>query len=564
MIENALKAWDINFRFSAGQVVMDCLYCNDTKGHLYIDPDKKVFFCQKCNEKGTWYQLSKELRPEASIMPFSRSKAQYKFPDITYIENCHKRLLSPSGVKAYEYLQSRKFTNEAIKHFQLGLERDNNINWLVIPYFKDGKPVNIKYRSLPPIEKEFKRWKGGESVLFNQDCLKENFKEVFFVEGETDCIALWSQGYKNVIATSVGAGSFKAEWVDLLEKIPRINVLYDSDEKGRKGAKEVSKRLGFDRCFNIVLPVNDINDFFISGGSINEFEEIVGKSEPFEIDNIIDFSKAVPNLKSQSNRSNDNEQLKPHWHNVTKLTGSFEAGDLITVSAIPKTGKSTWALNIVHDFVRKDIPCLFYCLEMRTERLARKTLQIELNCTEEDLNSEKMDTGYIRLMEKPLYFGYNYRKCNLDIVIDTIRHGTRRYGFEFVVFDKLHYLSRSISNSVQEVSLISKTFKLLAEELQIPIMLIAQPRKVSENQVMSMMDLKDSSSIGADSDQIVILYRKKKKSEDGTAEASYEPLTLVRADASRYRSGGETLLYFDGARSVFKEIEKGRINDCER
>jgi replicative DNA helicase len=558
MIENALSQYDIQYKLQSGQVVICCPYCGDSKYHCYIDPEKKVFFCQKCNVKGTWYQLIKIINPSAGIVPFARDNKIIKHPSMDYIQQCHKKLMGPSGTQAIEYLYSRKFSLDAIQVFILGLETKDEKQWLVIPHFREGNPVNVKYRALPPAEKEFRRWKDGESILFNQDCIKnpEKAEEIFLVEGELDAIALYSQGYKNVVATTIGANSFKPEWIDLLDKVTRINIVYDADIKGQQGAKEAARRLGLDRCFNIVLPVKDLNDLFIKGYSREDFEEIVSKSEPFEVDNIIDFGKAVLNLKSQCQKSADKDFFKPPWPNVAKLTGPFEPGDMVTVSAIPKTGKTTWALNITHHFIKKDIPCLFYCLEMRPERLARKIIQMELGIAEEDLSPDRIDKGYLQLSGKPLYFGYNYKKCTLELVIDTIRQGIRRYGFKFIVFDNLHYLSRSITNQVQEVSLISKAFKLLAEEMQIPIMMIAQPRKTAENQVMGMMDLKDSAAIGADSDSIIILYRKKIKSENGTAEASYEPLTLVRVDASRYRSGGETLLYFDGAKSTFKEVER--------
>lgn len=74
-----------------------------------------------------------------------------------------------------------------------------------------------------------------------------------------------------------------------------------------------------------------------------------------------------------------------------------------------------------------------------------------------------------------------------------------------------------------------------------------------------MNDLKDSSSIGADSDQVIILWRKKTKSNmsnPSAQEASFEPKTLVRVDASRYTAGGDTMLYFKGEFSKFTEYDR--------
>ena len=79
--------------------------------------------------------------------------------------------------------------------------------------------------------------------------------------------------------------------------------------------------------------------------------------------------------------------------------------------------------------------------------------------------------------------------------------------------------------------------------------------------MITLQDLKDSSSIGADADQIITLHRKRIKSamEDELMheelEMTLEPETLIRVEASRYSPGGDTVLYFDVAKSTFKRID---------
>jgi hypothetical protein len=107
----------------------------------------------------------------------------------------------------------------------------------------------------------------------------------------------------------------------------------------------------------------------------------------------------------------------------------------------------------------------------------------------------------------------------------------------------------------------------LAEELEIPIILIAQPRKLQADSIMTAMDLKDSSSIFSDCDHLIILHRQRlalsgkelANGDQSLHNQSYDPVTLVRVEASRYHAGGEALLYFHGEWSRFDSLDKSKI-----
>lgn len=558
MITSALNSMSIPYTEQSGQIVTTCPYCGKP-GHLYIDPDKRVFFCHQCKMAGTWRQLSEQLGIDSSVNIQPVAKKEYKHPTEEYIAVCHKKLLGPSGTNAVEYLYSRKISLDTIHHFKIGLEKKNNLEWVVIPYYAKEKPVNAKYRSIPPAKKEFRRWKDGESILFNQDILKGMKAEdpVIIVEGEFDCLALHSQGIKNVVSTSVGANAIKPEWIDALEKFKNITLVYDSDEPGQKGAKELGKRLDIDRCRNVVLPEKDANDFFLSGRTAEEFKNIVDSASYFPVENIQTMEQVFKNLIASYDEKAKSTSLKPQWRSIERIMGPYEPGDLIVLSATPKTGKTSWALNEAVHHAKAMNPVLFFCLEMRPERILKKCFQIVGRMTEDSLNPLIMTKLYGELADIPLYSGYVYKKCSLDVVVDTIRLGMKRYGFKLIIFDNLHFLARSLTHQVQEIGQITKTFKILAEELGIPIILIAQPRKIEDGRVMNMNDLKDSSSIGADADTVVILYREKASGKEGLSEMSFKPETLVRVDASRFHAGGETVLFFTGATGIFSEIERG-------
>jgi replicative DNA helicase len=144
------------------------------------------------------------------------------------------------------------------------------------------------------------------------------------------------------------------------------------------------------------------------------------------------------------------------------------------------------------------VPSLIFSLEMRPERLMPRLVARHSHMDSKKVFAiEVLRKAYDELMDVPLYFAYVYKKPTYDVCADTIRSCVRRYGIQFVVFDNLHFLVRSVSDQVREVSLITQNFKLLAEELGIPIVLIARPRK-GTNKIITNMDLKDSSDIEAD------------------------------------------------------------------
>jgi replicative DNA helicase len=164
----------------------------------------------------------------------------------------------------------------------------------------------------------------------------------------------------------------------------------------------------------------------------------------------------------------------------------------------------------------------------------------------------------------PLYFGYFYKHQKTEDVLGLIREAIQRYGIQFIVFDNLHLLCRS-DRVNEQIAQTTLSFKLLAEEMEVPVVLIAQPRKRenSATEIMSAEDVRYSSAVHSDCDQMIILHRNRTASKVKdintqkfiAREESMDPVTLVRVEAHRYGSGGETLLYYNGAFSRFDLLE---------
>lgn len=564
-------------RLQSGQAVLKtCIFCGDTKGHFYIDPQEGTFCCFKCQERGNLITLQKHLgdyRPDNGGGYHHRHKQtgevnqafaepkKYTLPDGQIALSCHESLLNDQ--EAMNYITgARGISIEAVKHFKIGLKigKDGG-RWLSIPHYAGGRLVNVKYRSLPPAKKTFRRIEGCKSILFNVDVLEGN-EEVYLCEGELDAVTLWDQGIKNVVATTTGAGGLDPEWIDQLSKAFKIYLCYDPDEAGRAGAREAARRLGYDRCFNLVLPEGqDVNDLFKDGTGHGEFNQAVQDARKFDVAGIMSFQQGIE-VFSRERGKIEATGLKTGFADLDRIIkGGFNPGELVILGAPPKIGKSTFALQIVTHIALLGSPVLFFCLEMRPMKIIHKVMQCHNQS--EEIGQAEIEKARIDFKGKPLYLGYCHQKPTLEAVIETIKAAIRRYGLKLVAFDHLHFLCRSLSNQTQEISLAVQSFKFMAEELEIPVIVIAQPRKLPENKIMGAMDLKDSISVYSDCDHLIILHRDKATTTKGGTvnegmerqDQAFSPITLCRVEASRYGPGGECLLYYHGEYSRFDPIK---------
>lgn len=563
---------------SAGQIILKrCPFCGDTENHFYIDPGEGgPFLCHKCQAKGNLFTLRKHLgdfhtqpgngnRHQKAQAGISRAfpeqgRGEHR-PAPEAATRALKRLLQDTEVLKY-VTETRGLSIEAVNHFNLGLEVDKDgTRWLTIPHFIKDECMNIKSRTIPPAEKTFRRIKDCPSVLFNADAL-EGAEEIFITEGEIDAISLWGEGIKNVIGATTGAGSFDPEWIDQLKPIKKIYLCYDPDEPGQKGAREVARRLGYGRCFNVVLPEGqDVNEFFISGMDIFDFQSVVNQSERFDVAGIMSVDKGISQFGEELRQPDKQTGILFPWPSVNRLVPTgFQPGELVVLSAPPKTGKSSFALQIAGSCALRNIPSLFYCLEMRPMKIIQKIIQCSVKA--DSVGQEELQKARRAFSGKPLYLGYHYQAPDRERIFETLKEAIQRYGLKLLVFDHLHFLCRSISNQVQEIGLAVQAFKFLAEEMEIPIILIAQPRKIQADSIMTAMDLKDSSSIFSDCDHLIILHRQRlalsakdiAKGKQPLNDQASDPVTLVRIEASRYNPGGECLLYFHGNWSHFSEL----------
>ena len=505
--------------------------------------------------------------PAGVVFPFSAGQKKYMLPDEAEAAACHLRLLNDPNALSY-ITKTRGISIETARHFKIGV-KENERTWLSIPHFAGGRLIDVKYRSLPPAHKIYRRCSENcQPILFNFDAVTAQSADqaIILCHGEIDAITLYDQGLRNVIGATKSAGGFDPEWVDALKDLPKIFICYRNDDKNQVAAREVARRLGYDRCFNVKLPEGvDTNDYFRSGGSHGEFSRMVNEARPFDVAGIASFNDCLDEMESNLGKT-EKVGLKTGFANVDKLLKvGLKPGYLTILGAPPKIGKTTFALQIATYNALHQVPSLIFCLEMSPTDITGKIVQCHTRSTMEtvlNVGGTAIAKTRADFRNVPLYIGCCPNRPTVDGIIETLKLAIRRYGLKLLIFDHLHFLCRSIEHQVCEVGLAVQTFKFLAVELEIPVILIAQPRKIQGDRIMTRDDLKDSSAIAADCDHMILLHRKSMGAKSGgdvsedmqLSTASFSPITLCKVEVSRFGPGGEAVLCYHGDYSRFDPI----------
>ena len=246
------------------------------------------------------------------------------------------------------------------------------------------------------------------------------------------------------------------------------------------------------------------------------------------------------------------------------ITG-LNRSDLVILAARPGMGKTSFALNIArHAAVACGRRVAFFSLEMSKEQLASRMLS-----TEALVGSTKLRTGELSESEwTRLISGGDilsrseiYMDDNPSITIPEMKAKLRRLGdVDLVIIDYLQLMhsAKNIDNRVQEVSDITRNLKIMAKELMVPVVALAQLARGSEKRTDHkpvLSDLRDSGSIEQDADVVLFIYRDAYyASENGGEDANQNKSEIIIAK-NRHGESKSAPLHWQGEFTRFTSQE---------
>lgn len=214
--------------------------------------------------------------------------------------------------------------------------------------------------------------------------------------------------------------------------------------------------------------------------------------------------------------------LPSGFQNLDRAIGGFGKGTLTILAARPGMGKSAFALNIASlAAIEGSKSVAIFSLEMTKEEIASRLLaaksNVEAHLLQQSLPQDspkwrQLGEGYAQLSRSRLYVDDHSGLTPLDL-LSKCRQLKLAHGLDLVIVDYLQLMQgnqRRNDNRQQEISEISRALKLLAKDLEIPVIALSQLSRSCEsreNKRPLMSDLRESGSLEQDADIVLFLYR---------------------------------------------------------
>jgi len=501
MLKESYADYNIDLPDNAtGQHYTVCPQCSwkRKKQHikcLGINADKGFWHCFHCG----WSGVLKNKR-EDYVMPIKK----YAKPKV--IESAEL----PD--KVIDWFANRKITIETLKHFDIKNEKTyfsqsgKEESAVVFPYKRNNEIINYKYRSG---KKHFKQSKNAEKIFFNLDCIDNELDYLIICEGEIDALSFHQAGYKYVLSIPDGAPSPDAKNFDgkfdyivncekEIKDIDAIIICADNDEAGRVLEKELSRRLGRDRCFKIDYPSDckDANEILVKYGK-DGIDELIGSAYEYPIQGVFSIKDVWSDVLD-------------YWKNGTSTgfsTGfplldkhyTIRPGEMTIWTGYTGHGKSEFLdqllINLAYNHDWNIGVCSLENLPIKNHigKLISKYNGVPFHGINAMQESEVIEG--MTFLEKRFNFIYP-EEVTLDNLLEIAKQLITRRGIKGFVIDPWNELEHKRPLQQQETDYISESLsrvRRFARDNDVHIWIVAHPTKPIKGKKLEAPSLYDIS-----------------------------------------------------------------------
>ncbi len=445
-------------------------------------------------------------------------------------------------------LQARGLDAETVIRFGVESSQKLGGDCVVLPFLRDGKPVNHKYRTIAG-EKKFCQDAGAVKCFWNVDAITDPGladEPLIVTEGEFDAMIAIQCGFARTVSVPDGApaeaiGDGESRKYDFLETAPQglkdvreIILATDGDGPGTNLMNDLALRLGRARCKWITYPqdrkrerrLKDLNEVFLEYGQ-NGVVETLRRARWMAIPGLYRMGELPPITEPVA-----------HEIGIIGLEKHYKVrlGDLCVVTGIPGHGKTTFVNETCARLALKGWNICFASFEQRPQTDHRRALRTLYNgrrvIHQHEIELQSADTWIDQRFS--FIVPDDEEDASLDWILERAAAAVVQHGAQVVVIDPWNEMDhvRPLDTSLTEYTgLAIKRLKKFAKRFWVHVVVVAHPAKMLRNKdgkipTPSLYDISDSAHWHNKPDVGVIVHRV----DDMT--------TMIRVEKVRYESIG--------------------------
>ena len=431
-------------------------------------------------------------------------------PAKTYTRPAKPKGTSVPVSRVREWLNCRGITDETIDAFRVREVSRNGGTWALFPYLRDGEYVNAKYRN-PDDKKGMGQEADAEPCLFGWHLVQPKERSIIICEGEIDCMTLWQSG---LAALSVNAGAGNHQWIEndweKLDRFSDIVLCFDHDDAGDKGAAEVMKRLGIDRCRRMKMPAKDANQWLMDGATNDDFKTAYTNAkaiDPDEMKSALEFMDSIMNLMHPV----DGADVHPFLALDQQFPWfQFRPGQLTVWTGYNGHGKSLLLSQVQLGLMAQGERFIVFSGEMQPEYLLERTIK---QATGLGKPSKEYIRAALEWLNERFWIFNHAGSATIARLIEVFAYASKRYGIKHMVIDSLmmtdvpedgHGAFTAQKEAIQKLCNFAK-------KNGCHVHLVAHPRKgKDESSGPGKMDIAGSSKITDGADNVFTVWRAQK------------------------------------------------------
>lgn len=380
------------------------------------------------------------------------------------------------------------------------------------------------------------------------------------LESKKELEAIGGRAYLAKLSAAVATSSHVAHYADIIQRKATLRRLLTA-------ASEITE-LGYheDEDLEELLDKSEQKLFNVSQKHLkNVFLPIDALlSDAFE--RIDDLHKNAGKLRG----------VPTGFTDLDNILAGLQKSDLVILAARPSVGKTSLALDIARNAaVRQKVPVAVFSLEMGKEQLVDRMLCAEANIdlwklrsgklsdSENDNDFAKLSHGMGVLSEAPIYID-DSAGLNIMEIKTKVRRLQMEKGLGLVIIDYLQLMEgrgNYKDNRVQEVSEITRALKILAREMNVPVLALSQLARAVEQSkpaIPKLSHLRESGSIEQDADVVMFLYRKSADRNYQLEEIPEHERAIGQIHIAKHRNGptGVVNVYFNASNASYRNLDK--------